>query len=221
VAYSAAVSGASTARQADHEALELGHLIRALRLERNLTLTAVAQAAGVSASLISQVERGLATPSISALRRIAGALNVPIAALFLGKPEPSDGESDRGGRRLIVRRHERKGLHVPGSKVVYEQLTPDLNRKVEFLWIEYKPGSITHPDPMSHPGEENAICLQGSVVVTIDDQEFELSEGDSISFESGWPHQVENRTSRRAVLVSAITPPAHSEAGSIDGGCIT
>jgi transcriptional regulator with XRE-family HTH domain len=202
------VSGASTAQQADYEALELGQVIRTLRLERNLTLTAVAQAAGVSASLISQVERGLATPSISALRRIAGALNVPIAALFLGDQEPSDGESDRGGRQLIVRRHERKGLHVPRSKVVYELLTPDLNRKVEFLWIEYEPGSITHPEPMSHPGEENAICLEGSVVVTIDDQEFELGEGDSISFESGRPHQVENRSSQRAVLVSAITPPA-------------
>jgi transcriptional regulator with XRE-family HTH domain len=202
------VASASTAHQAEREALELGHVIRTLRLERSLTLTAVAQAAGLSASLISQVERGLATPSISALRRIAGALNVPIAALFLGDQEASDGESDHRGRRLVVRRHERKGLHVPRSKVVYELLTPDLNRKIEFLWIEYEPGSITHPEPMSHPGEENAICLEGTVIVTIDNQEFELSEGDSISFESGRPHQVENRSDQRAVLVSAITPPA-------------
>jgi transcriptional regulator with XRE-family HTH domain len=202
------VVSVSTTNQAEREAAELGGVIRTLRLERHLTLTSVAQAAGVSASLISQVERGLATPSISALRRIAGALNVPIAALFLGDHEASDGESDRSGRRLIVRRRERKSLHVPRSKVVYELLTPDLNRKVEFLWIEYEPGSITHPEPMSHPGEENAVCLEGSVVVTIDGQEFEISEGDSISFESGRPHQVENRTSQRAVLISAITPPA-------------
>ena len=192
----------------ENEALELGHVIRTLRLERGLTLSAVAQAAGVSTSLISQVERGLATPSISALRRIAGALGVPIAALFLGNEEPSDGESDRTGRRLVVRRHERKGLHVPRSKVVYELLTPDLNRKVEFIWIEYEPGAITHPEPMSHPGEENAVCLEGSVVVSLEGQEFVLNEGDSISFESGRPHQVENRSNQRAVLVSAITPPA-------------
>ena len=192
----------------ENEALELGHVIRTLRLERGLTLSAVAQAAGVSTSLISQVERGLATPSISALRRIAGALGVPIAALFLGNEEPSDCESDRTGRRLVVRRHERKGLHVPRSKVVYELLTPDLNRKVEFIWIEYEPGAITHPEPMSHPGEENAVCLEGSVVVSLEGQEFVLNEGDSISFESGRPHQVENRSNQRAVLVSAITPPA-------------
>jgi transcriptional regulator with XRE-family HTH domain len=198
---------AHTGEDSQREAVELGRQIRALRLERDLTLQAVARTAGVSQSLISQVERGLASPSISTLRRIAGALDVPIAALFLGG-DMSDDERDRAGRRLVVRQHERKGLHVPRSKVVYELLTPDLNRKIEFIWIEYEPGAITHPEPMSHPGEENAVCLEGSVVVTIDRQEFVLSEGDSISFDSGRSHQVENRSNRRAVLVSAITPPA-------------
>jgi transcriptional regulator with XRE-family HTH domain len=202
------VTSVSPISQLEGEALELGRAIRVLRLERALTLSAVAQAASVSPSLISQVERGLATPSISTLRRIAGSLGVPIAALFLGDGGASDGESDSAGRRLVVRRDERKGLHVPRSKVVYELLTPDLNRKVEFIWIEYEPGAVTHPEPMSHPGEENAVCLEGSVVVIIEEQEFVLSEGDSISFESGRPHQVENRSNDRAVLVSAITPPA-------------
>jgi transcriptional regulator with XRE-family HTH domain len=198
---------ASRLEESDGDALELGRRIRRIRVERRLTLQAVAGLARVSQSLISQVERGLASPSISTLRRIAGALDVPIAELFVGG-DASEDESDRTGRRLVVRRHERKGLHVPRSKVEYELLTPDLSRKIEFLWIEYEPGAITHPDPMSHPGEENAVCLEGSVVVTIDRQEFVLTQGDSISFDSGRPHQVENRTDKRAVLVSAITPPS-------------
>jgi len=190
------------------EALELGRKIRALRLERRLTLRELAASVGVSQSLISQVERGLASPSITTLRRIAAALHVPIAVLFLGSGEASDGETDRLGNRLVVRRHERKGLRVPQSNVLYELLTPDLNRRIEFLWLEYGPGDTSQPDPMSHPGEENAICLEGSVVVTIDGEEFVLNEGDSISFDSSRPHRVENRSDRRAVLVSAITPPA-------------
>lgn len=97
---------------------------------------------------------------------------------------------------------------MPRSKVVYELLTPDLNRRIEFLWIEYEPGAVTDPEPMGHPGEENAVCLEGTVVVTIAGQEFVLEEGDSISFDCGRPHQVENRSRRRAILVSAITPPA-------------
>lgn len=189
-------------------ALEFGRKVRALRLERRMTLRALADAAGVSQSLISQVERGLASPSITTLRRMAAALDVPIAALFLGSGEASDGETDRFGNRLVVRRHERKGLRVPQSSVLYELLTPDLSRKIEFLWIEYGPGEASRPDPMFHAGEENAICLEGSVVVTIEGEEFVLSEGDSISFDSSRPHRVENRTDRRAILVSAITPPA-------------
>jgi transcriptional regulator with XRE-family HTH domain len=195
------------ADEAERDLLELGPRIRALRLEKELTLQAVAGRARVSQSLISQVERGLASPSVNTLRRIAGALDVPIAALFLGGGM-SDDERDMAGSRLVVRRSERKRLHVPRSKVVYELLTPDLNRKVEFIWIEYEPGAITHIEPMSHPGEENALCLEGSVVVTIDGQEFVLTQGDSISFDSGRLHQVENRSKRKALLVSAITPPA-------------
>ncbi len=196
------------ADELEQEMVELGRKIRKLRLQAGMTLQSLARLVGVSQSLISQVERGLASPSITTLRRLAGALGVPIAALFLGDEGASGGETDSLGRRLIVRRAERKRLHVPRSKVGYELLTPDLNRKIEFLWIEYEPGSATHPAPMAHPGEENAVCLDGSVVVTIDEQEFVLTEGDSISFDSGRPHRVENRTDARAVLISAITPPA-------------
>lgn len=192
----------------EDDSLELGRKVRSLRLEAGMTVRALAQAVGVSQSLISQVERARASPSITTLRRIAAALNVPIAALFLGSGEASDGETDRFGNRLVVRRHERKGLRVPQSSVLYELLTPDLNRKIEFLWIEYGPGEASRPDPMSHTGEENAVCLEGSVVVTIEGEEFALNEGDSISFGSSRPHRVENRSDRRAILVSAITPPA-------------
>lgn len=202
------VQPTTSTTELEQEPLELGREIRSLRLEAGLTLQSLASAAGVSQSLISQIERGLASPSITTLRRIAASLNVPIAALFLGSAEASNGETDTLRRRLVVRRAERKGLHVPRSKIVYELLTPDLNRKIEFLWIEYEPGAVTRPAPMSHPGEENAVCLEGSVVVTIDEQEFVLDAGDSISFDSGRPHKVENRTGERAVLVSAITPPA-------------
>jgi transcriptional regulator with XRE-family HTH domain len=196
------------ADEIEQEMLEVGRKIRVRRLQAGLTLQRLARAVGVSQSLISQVERGLASPSITTLRRIAAALDVPIAALFLGDDVASHGETDRLGRRLVVRRAERKRLHVPRSKIGYELLTPDLNRKVEFLRIQYEPGSVTHPAPMSHPGEENAVCLEGSVVVTIDGHDFVLNEGDSISFDSGRPHQVENRTDKRAVLISAITPPS-------------
>lgn len=189
------------------EARALGHKLRAARQTEGMTLRELAVATGVSQSLISQVERGVASPSITTLRRFAASLGIPIASLFVEHGEPSNDETKFDDRQIIVRQGDRKGLRVPRSKVNYELLTPDLSRAIEFLRIEYSPHSRTHPTQMSHPGEENALCLEGTVVVTIEGQEFVLNEGDSISFDSGHSHLVENRTDRRAVLVSAITPP--------------
>ncbi|MDO8211974.1 cupin domain-containing protein [Conexibacter sp. CPCC 206217] len=192
----------------DLDAVRLGRKLRAMRTDEGLTLQDLAGRAGVSQSLISQVERGIASPSITTLRRLAAALSVPIAALFVEHDQAEGGAEEFDGRRIIVRRGERKGLRVRRSRVEYELLTPDLNRAIEFLWIEYAPRSRTHPTPMSHPGEENAVCIEGAVVVSIEGREYVLGPGDSISFDSGRPHQVENRSDERAVLVSAITPPS-------------
>ncbi|MDO8187671.1 cupin domain-containing protein [Conexibacter sp. JD483] len=188
--------------------MRLGRQLRTIRTDGRLTLQELARRAGVSQSLISQVERGIASPSITTLRRLAAALDVPIAALFVEHDQAEGSAEELDGKRIIVRSGERKGLRVHRSRVEYELLTPDLNREIEFLWIEYAPRSRTHPAPMSHPGEENAVCIEGSVVVTIEGREYVLGPGDSISFDSGRSHQVENRSDERAVLISAITPPS-------------
>jgi len=86
------------------EQLELGRRIRQIRTtEAKMTIEALASAAGVSISLISQIERGRAEPSLNSLRRIGAALGVPIARFFVGEDDPSDGESDAMGRRLVAR----------------------------------------------------------------------------------------------------------------------
>lgn len=189
----------------DSENLALGQNIRALRKAAGMTLHDLASIVGVSQSLVSQVERGRASPSITSLRRMATALSVPVAALFVHEASENDSSN---GRKLVVRRSERKSLRVPPSRVAYELLTPDLSGNIEFIWIEYEPQTDAHPELMSHPGEENALCIEGIVVVMIEDEEFTLEAGDSISFDCGRPHKVENRSDATAILVSAITPPS-------------
>ena len=192
--------------EVDPEALELGRNIRAFRQAGGLTLDQFARAVGVSRSLLSQVERGKASPSIATLRNVARVLGVPIAALFTGGAE-TDGETDRFGRRIVVRRDERR--HLDADKgITYELLTPDINRKVEFLHIELAPGSRTPAEGVSqHIGEENQLCLEGTYVLDIDGQEFEMHAGDSASFDASVPHTAENRTKKLAIVVVAITPP--------------
>jgi transcriptional regulator with XRE-family HTH domain len=189
------------------ESRQLGAAIRARRQEAGMSTARLASAIGVSRSLISQVERGLTSPSITTLRKIAAALGVPVVALFAGEAAGSS-SLDREGRRLIVRSYERKGLFRPGSaNVVYELLTPDLNRQVEFMRIEIGPNTVTPLESSEHSGEENQFCLEGRYVLVLDGEEFVVNEGDSISFDSGKPHRVENRSDQRVVVVTAITPP--------------
>ena len=195
---------------ADPEVAALGRKIRLLRTEPGLTLEAVASAADVSRSLISAIELGRTSPSITTLRRIAEALGVPMAALFMGEEAAASADSDAGGRRIVVRRADRKRLLVRRADIYYELLTPDVNREVEFLWGEIDGGAGAPPEVdvfAAHLGEENILVLAGELVLTIDGQEFEVGPGDSVSFDCSRPHRLDNRREESAQIVVAIAPP--------------
>lgn len=190
---------------------ELGRRIRELRRQSGLTLQALAEAAGVSRSLISQVERGKAVPSVSSLIALAEALNCSASAFFPSRS--ADGGTDQYGRRLVVKASDRRRVRVFSTETACELLTPDVNRKIEFLRGVILPGQTAPEDEgvwAAHIGEENAFLLEGSVVYVVDGNEYELNAGDSISFDCCLPHRLENRSEAKAVLIMAISPPAHA-----------
>jgi len=194
----------------DPEAVELGQKIRELRQARRMTAAALARSVGVSQSLISQVERGLATPSITTLRGIARELHVPMSALFLGPHDASADETDRYGRQLVVRRGHRKHTPASANGVDFQLLSPDVHRAIEFLEITIQPGHTSPPEPgayVTHEGEECHLCLSGTVTFYIDGQRFILNAGDSIYFDCTLPHRSENNSDVPVVLVAATTPP--------------
>jgi transcriptional regulator with XRE-family HTH domain len=192
----------------DPGALELGSKLRSRRGAAGLTLQEVAEATGVSRSFLSQVERGLVSPSIASLRRIADALGTPMAALFVAGDEAGATASAPG--RPVVARHERRRLQATGSPFTYELLTRSVDGAIEFMWGYFDPGASA-PEPGAdsvHAGEEVFVCVRGSIVFTIDGEEHILEEGDSIGFDCTLPHRIENRGHTRAELVIAITPPS-------------
>jgi transcriptional regulator with XRE-family HTH domain len=196
--------------QLDQEAIELGLKIRALRKSALLSARQLAEQIGVSRSLIAQIERGAASPSLTTLRRIADRLGVPVAALFLDSDEAASGDCDRTGRQLVVRADQRRRLHTRHTNVTYTLLTPDVNRKIEFILAEIDPGATVPAEPnifAAHQGEENVLCLEGQAVFIIGGEEFQLGPGDSISFDCSVPHRLENRADKRVVMVCAVTPP--------------
>jgi transcriptional regulator with XRE-family HTH domain len=190
--------------------VNIGTRIRTLRLEHGLLGKDLAKAAGVSPSLISQIENNITTPSIDVLRRIAAAVNAPIGGFLDEQEAPTihaaNSASPRSAR--IVRANARKKLLLPTSKWAYELLTPDLRGRLELLWIEIGPGLPIPHEPSMHVGEEVNVVVKGRVHIWVEDEEFVLDEGDSLSLDSSLPHRTANLDREPAVVISAITPPS-------------
>ncbi len=184
------------------EALDLapsgfGARVRAVRLRQGLSLAQVAAAAGVSKSLVSQIERGVATASLETVRRLASALGVPVFSLFL----------DEQGEHMVVRADQRRVVQYPDSGVRREILSPNLRGRLALLWVTFPPGENLTGAPVRHVGEEAVVVLSGTLEVVIGDQVIRLEQGDSMTFDSEVPHRFQNPTDLPVQAIVAISPP--------------
>lgn len=181
------------------EDVQIGPKIRMLRHQRGMTLKELSARSGLSISLISQVERGLVSPSIAALKKVAASIDTSMACFF---------GSERSEHELVVRKDERKTLIMPGGDVTYQLLSPDLvNKKAEFAYIRMDPSVYSPKTPLAHDGEEYGLVLKGKAKVTIDGKAHILSEGDSICFQSQKPHLFDSYGDEETVLVWVLVPP--------------
>jgi len=177
----------------------MGQKIRQLRKDSRLTLEEAAERAGCTPGFLSQVERNQAVPSISMLYSIAQAFGVDVTYFF---PQISSGE--------VVRADERKSFRFEGSFIVYSPLGTGIpNRKIEFLLVQLDPvdGALPADEFRSHPGEEFAYVLEGTLRLWIGDAVYDLNPGDSIHFDSTVKHRLENLGDESAVALWLLTPP--------------
>lgn len=200
----------------------LGEKIRDERRIRKLTLEELSQKTGLSKSFLSQVERGLAQPSVSSLKKIAQQFGISVVSLFANEPMPpsaSKGRPSLEGAKTnpvsyveevkVVRRVRRKTLSLPGSKVSYDLITPDLNRQIEILFLRLSPGESSGNEPLKDPpGEKCCLILKGTLQYRVGEEVYELKEGDSIyhpaHFAHGW-HGIGNEPIEVIVVLS---PPS-------------
>jgi transcriptional regulator with XRE-family HTH domain len=166
----------------------LGSRIRRERLEAGLTVRGLAARIAVSPSLISQIERGLARPSVATLFLISNTLGIPIAELFAEDEPPQD--EPVAGRHAVQRSQTRKTMTL-AQGVRWERLTAEPDEGVDFVYLDYPPGASSSEGSLrSHKGREFGYVLEGSLRVRIGDEEHELQPGDSISFDSTTPHEL-------------------------------
>ena len=176
----------------------VGERIARERAIRGLSIEVLAQRAGVSTGLLSQIERGIGNPSLSSLVGLAGALDVPLGSFF-GGPR---GESD-----LVVRPQARKRLVLSDHNLVYEMLVPDLQGRLSMLHIELPSGFSNRDKPFTHPGEECELVLEGHLEAHVGERAFQLGPGDSIRFNCALPHWFQT-FDEKVVIISSMTPPS-------------
>jgi transcriptional regulator with XRE-family HTH domain len=181
----------------------IGDEVRHLRKARGMTLAALSRASGLSQGYLSQVERGISSPSVKALHSISKALDVTISWFFM---QGADGEDEL--RDHVVRANNRRKLSFTGG-ITDELLSPNLGRQLELLRCTFAPGSESGDTPYSHHGEEAGVVLEGELDLWIGEKHVVLREGDSFAFESTIPHRYANRGERECVVVWAITPPTY------------
>lgn len=182
----------------DSDSSYRGSLIRRIRKAQGLTLADLAHKSGFSVGFLSQVERGLTNPSINSLRRIALALECPLTTFF-------DESSSTNGP--VVRKHERRVLVNTDSRLTYQLLSRDLNRRIELLLTQLEIGATSADAPMAHKGDEAALVLQGEGRFEVGDKTYDLKEGDSIYILENTPHRFTNIGTCPLVIVGAISPP--------------
>jgi len=181
----------------------LGPRIRGLRQRRGLTLAKLAAQADLSVGHLSQVERGLSTPTIPQLQRISHAMGVMIGWFFGDEPARDAAED-----QVVVRAGRRRVLRMEELGLTDELLVPNLNGSLELLLctIQAGGGSV---DAYTHAGEEAGLVLSGRLDLWVDNTLYVLEPGDSFAFASTRPHRYHNRDHDPAQIVWAITPPTY------------
>jgi transcriptional regulator with XRE-family HTH domain len=176
----------------------IGARLKRLRTERGLSLRDVAAPSGVSASLLSQLERDLTNPSISTLQRIAGSLHVSIFALL-----PEDGRPPA----TVVRPDDRRKLLIQDGQLRYELLSPDASRQMEVWMGRLEPGAQMGSETSSHASEEFILVLRGRMEMLLGGEVHLLEEGASIQYDGNIPHRITNAGEEELAFLSALTPP--------------
>ena len=179
----------------------IGPRVKALREAMGLSLRDLAERTGVSAPMLSQVERGDTSPTLTVAARIAAGLDLRLSQLL---------RLDEGGSVTVVRASQRQrgGNTRRGHR--FEVMTAGQpGQRAELSRHTLAPeGATGAPDdpPMHEPGSrETALVERGSVVLVCDGQRHDLQEGDCVTFDADLPHHFENHADAEAAFLAVVS----------------
>ena len=176
----------------------LGARVNALRYSLGLSLRELSERSGVSAPMLSQVERGETSPTLAVAGRIAAGLDLSLSQLL---------RLDEAEHVIVVRAGDGRVRKRGGHRV--EELTPPLpGQRADVSRHSLAPGASTGgpaDPPMHEPGaRETALVLSGEATLVIDGEEHTLREGDSVTFDADLAHHFENQGDDEAEFMAVV-----------------
>jgi transcriptional regulator with XRE-family HTH domain len=204
---------------------EIGDRLRTARTARKLSLRGLADRLGVSPSLISQVERGLAKPSVNTLYAMARELDMSLDELLFVDARTGRGDTAREGGGAppvldpvpapVQRASDRSSIRL-ASGVVWERLTTESLPHVDFLHVTYEVGGASSPERefQRHGGREWGYIISGSLRITVGFDEYVLGPGDAITLDSTIPHRLANQGPEPVHAVWFVLGRRRSDAGA-------
>jgi XRE family transcriptional regulator, regulator of sulfur utilization len=190
--------GRSAADRTLVDAPAVGARVRALREAMGLSLRDLAQRSGVSAPMLSQVERGETSPTLAVAARIAAGLELTLSQLL---------RLDEDRHVVVIRRGEGRKRRRAGHRV--EELTPPLpGQRADVSLHRLDPGAVTGgpgDPPLHEPGSrETAVVLEGTATLVVDGERHELRTGDSVTYDADLAHHFENNSDSGAELLAVV-----------------
>ena len=166
----------------------VGQRIRDLRRARAMSLEAVAARTDLSIGFLSQIERGLSSPSLRVLATLADVLGVGIAGLF-GTREDAAAAPDA----IVTRERQRAKLNLWRTGISKQLLSPTGSEgRLNLFLVHMEPGGSTGDELYTHDGEEAGLVIEGEMKLTVDAESWTLKHGDSFRFASRRPHRFSN-----------------------------
>ena len=177
----------------------IGPRVKALREAMDLSLRDLAERSGVSAPMLSQVERGETSPTLQVAARIAAGLELRLSQLL---------RLDEGGSVTVVRAGEGRRGGSGGHR--YEVLSPPLpGLRAEVSRHRLDAGAVTGgpgDPPIHEPGSrETAVVVSGEVTLSVDGSQHRLAPGDCVTFDADLTHRFENQGMEEAVLLAVVS----------------
>ena len=178
--------------------MTIGERIKKKRNEKGFSLRELAGKVDLSASFLSQIEQGKASPSIENLKKIANYLEVKVSYLI----------EDEALGSFHIKKEDRKYAESIDSKTSIALLTSSkIEKNMEPIMYEIKPGGESGRGFFNHNGEEFIYIVEGTLDIYIEDQLTTLNEGDSFYFKSSLNHRFKNNGKKLTKAIWIVTPP--------------